>query len=62
MRTAGAVALALLAGYLMGHHAGLSDAAVPPLCEEDETVLVDGRCWPVDDSDYVGGVGWVVQR
>lgn len=30
-----------------------------PLCEEDEVLLNTGQCWPLNDADYEGGVGWV---
>jgi hypothetical protein len=49
-----AVQDARLASRLIGYER-------PPLCEEDEQVLVTGECHPIDDADYLGGVGWVAE-
>lgn len=31
------------------------------VCWEDEVITASGACHPLDDSDYVGGVGWVAR-
>lgn len=55
VRLAWLVVASLVVGAWIGHLV----TPGPVLCEEDEVVLSDGRCWPLDDADYIGGVGWV---
>lgn len=55
-----AVALAFLVGILAGVILATPNY-VPPVCEEDEVVLVNGTCNPLDDSNYIGGEGWIAR-
>lgn len=55
-----AVMLLIVAGVLAAYWTGVADGRADlPLCEEDEVILTDSTCHPLDDSDYIGGVGWV---
>jgi hypothetical protein len=51
-----ALALTLL---LIGFAFGMAMPFDPPLCQEDEVILYTGACYPLDNSTYEPGIGWV---
>ena len=46
------------AGIVLTGNAGADSPAIT-LCHEDEVITATGACIPLDNADYVGGIGWI---